>query len=366
MALALLAGAGCRRDGREPFLTYYNPDHAVTLRYPASWKTEQAQQEGAWYRYFLAPPTGADRRAAVSVTLIAASVEGTTLDAYAQTYLAGNTITTARDETRPGAAGRYWLFASPDGARKFSLLLLEESPRSRAELVRALSAARASRPSPAPAPSPVESPAASPAASPSAAPAGGEAGPRWVYGLYSQGDRAEFESHGPVLEEMAQSLALERPAHYGEHAQERFHFSLRTPASWKSSRNFAAGGTYLVQYTSPAFAVERGQTIHASLTLTVEPAPEDGSVEAYYEAALERLGDAFSVLSHQPWKDGYVDVTHSETTVAVSRSKRFFRTAEGRGYSLVCEGRDDIYPRFSRWCDIIAVTLQIGSEVGRP
>jgi hypothetical protein len=61
-----------------------------------------------------------------------------------------------------------------------------------------------------------------------------------------------------------------------------------------------------------------------------------------------------------------VDVLHSETPVAVTRGKRYFFVADGRGYTLACEGRDDIYPRVSRWCDMIAATLVVGAEVTRP
>ena len=44
LGLGLLALAGCRRAGSHPLITYYNPDHALTLQYPADWKTEQARQ----------------------------------------------------------------------------------------------------------------------------------------------------------------------------------------------------------------------------------------------------------------------------------------------------------------------------------
>src|SRR5204863_5671011 len=102
---ALAVAGGCRGRGEEPLLTYFNPEHALSLRYPSSWKTEQAQQDGVWYRYFLAPPAGPERKPAVSVTLIAGPL-GVPLDQYAQTWLAGNTLTTSRDEVRQGARGK--------------------------------------------------------------------------------------------------------------------------------------------------------------------------------------------------------------------------------------------------------------------
>src|SRR6185436_4602097 len=125
LVMAATAAPGCSRRREDPFLTYFNPEHALTLHYPSSWKTEQAQQDGVSYRYFLAPPTGPQRKPAVSVTLVAGPL-GVALDQYAQSYLAGNTVQSSRGETRPGARGKYQLFASPDGKTRFALLLIEE------------------------------------------------------------------------------------------------------------------------------------------------------------------------------------------------------------------------------------------------
>ena len=56
----LLAGAAgaCRRSSQDLLITYFNGDYGLSVRYPASWRTDQAEQEGMWYRYFLGPPTG--------------------------------------------------------------------------------------------------------------------------------------------------------------------------------------------------------------------------------------------------------------------------------------------------------------------
>jgi hypothetical protein len=357
--------AGCFGRAQEPLLTYFNPEHALTLHYPASWKTEQAQQDGVWYRYFLAPPAGPERKPAVSVTLVAGPL-GVGVDQYAQTYLAGNTVQSSRDESRPGARGKYYLFASADGKTRFALLLLEEDAPSRT----GLPPTAAPRPSPSasaippgkasvtvrPSPTPIATPVPSPEAAPVA----------YVYGLYAQGETAAFDSQLPLVEEMARSLTLERPAQYSEERNERFGFALRVPPSWRQARSFSSGSTFLQQYTSPAFGADKRQTVHASLTLTVEPAGGEGTVDAYCKAAMAKAGDTVSVLSHTRWRGGYVDVQHSETPVAVTRARRYFRVADGRGYSLACDARDDIYPRVSHWCDMIAATLRIGPEVTAP
>jgi hypothetical protein len=315
---ALLAGAAgaCRGSAQDPLITYFNGDFSLSVRYPASWRTDQAEQDGMWYRYFLGPPTGTQRKPAVSVTLFAGPLQ-IPLDEYAQKYLAGNPPSSSRDETRGSARGKAYRFASGGDATRHSLLLFQEGER--------------------------------------------------VYGLYSQADAPLFERYLPTIDEMERSFALEKPETYPEVRNDKFRFSIRVPPSWRASRTFSGGGTYLTQFTSPALGADRSrQTVHASLTLTVEPIPSTGTVEDFYNEAVRKLGEPFKVLSHTPWNGGYADVLWVETPMAVSRNKRFYRVAESRGYVVAFEARDDAYPRVIKWCDMIAATLKIGPEIDRP
>jgi len=269
-----------------------------------------------FYRYFLGPPAGPQNKPAVSVTLLA-SRSPVSVEDHAQTYLAGNTLASSREEKRAGALGRSYLFASPDGGTRYSLLLLREEDR--------------------------------------------------LYGLYAQGSSPLFERHFPVLEEMARSFTLERPSAYPVRREDDFGFSLRIPPPWRETRRFSGGGTLLLQYSSPPLAADRNrQTVHASLTVTVEPLPEGSTVESYYEATRKKLGENFEVLKHEPWPGGYVDVMRTETPLAVSNLKRFYRVEGRRGYSLAFESRDDVFPRVSKWYDLIASSLKTGAELEKP
>jgi len=163
---------------------------------------------------------------------------------------------------------------------------------------------------------------------------------------------------------MMRSFSLERWASYTEERNDTFRYSLRVPPSWKSTRTFSGGGTFLKQFTSPAFGMDSGgQTVHASLTITVEDVPAGSSVDAFHQATRAKLGENFQLLGHTPWKDGFVDLLRTETPMAESRGKRFYRVVEGRGYTLAFEARADVYPRVSRWCDMIAATLKAGPEM---
>ena len=159
---------------------------------------------------------------------------------------------------------------------------------------------------------------------------------------------------------MAESLTLERPKLYPVTQDDSFGFAIGVPTSWRETRRFASKQTLLLQFTSPAFAMDRGrQGVHASLSLTVEPAPRKDDVEAYYDATLRKLGEAFKVVAHDPWRTGggYVDVMAVESAVSESRIKRFFAVRGERAFSLVFESREDVFPRVHRWADFIAATF---------
>lgn len=305
--------AACHGARREPLITSFDSEHGLSVRYPASWTSEEAEQDGVRYRYFLGPRTGPERKPALSMILVAHPLDGS-LETYAQTYLAGNTVTSTKEEERPGIKGKSYTFTSADGSHRHFLLLFPEGSR--------------------------------------------------VYALHIEGEAREFAQAEATLDEMAGSLSLERPAHYREVSDDSFRFALRMPPSWPETRRFAGPKTLLLQYTSPALASDRGgQTVHASLTLTVETVAGDGGLDAYYSEMRRKLGDSFVILDHKPWKDGYRDVMRAETPVSTSRVKRFFRAADGRGYSLAFEAREDVYARVSRWCDLIADTFKVGAEL---
>ncbi len=300
----MLAAASACGGPREPLVTYFNGQYAVSLQHPSSWRSEQSQQEGIWYRYFLGP-TGSGGKPLASATLLAGALNGS-LEAYAQTYLAGNTPGTSRDETRGSARGRSYDYTSGDGEIHYLLLLLED---------------------------------------------GGT-----VIGLYSQAPKASFPAHRATLEAMAKSLTLERAQAYPEVRDDAFGYSIRMPPSWTQTRRMSGGGSALVQFTSPALLVDKGgQTVHASLTVSVEPA--SGGAQAYYDATRLKLGDAFKILSHGPWKTGFVDEMRTETPISASHVKRFYDAAGARGYSLTFETREDAFSRAGAWCDLIASTF---------
>jgi hypothetical protein len=312
--LAGLAPGGCRGRGEETFVTYFNGDHGISVRHPAAWRTDQAEQDGIWYRYFLAPPAGPQNRAPVSVTLLAGPMT-VPVETYAQSYLAGHASASSLDEERQGVRGKSWVFASTDGKTRYRLLLLARDGR--------------------------------------------------VVGLFAQGDAVAVERSQATLDEMWASLTIERPELYPSRSWRDFEATIGVPASWRQTREFSGGGTRLVQYASPPLAVDRDrQTVHASLSVTLEPVPGGGGLAEYYEATRRKLGENFPVTSHQAFRGGYVDVMRTETPVAVAYIKRYYFAQGGKGCSLSFEAREDVFPRAARWADYIASTVKLAPAGG--
>jgi hypothetical protein len=171
----------------------------------------------------------------------------------------------------------------------------------------------------------------------------------------------DTEAQGRRARQIAQireSLTHEDPQRYPQHREQRFGVMLRLPPSWQETQGFIRGDTLLRVFVSPPVAMDGRDTVRAALTLTVEPSG-DGGLAGYYQRKRDSLGDAFVVVKHEAWRDGYVDTIVTETAVMTSRIKRFYRVANGRGYCLAFEAREDVFARAAGWFDLIAGTLEI-------
>jgi hypothetical protein len=299
LALALVL-ASCSR--REELVTWFDAPHGVSLRYPGTWRTTPADAatSGAIYRVFR-PREG---RLHLTASLLSAPLPDGAMDAYASAFLAGKDVAYRRPARGGGIEAAY-----SDASGRYRLVLV---------------------------------------------PVGKE-----VAGLLIQADEEAWKATGRTIEDVAASFQLEQPSAYGDRHEERFGYALRLPPSWHETQGFAKGDTLLRVFLSPAVGVDdHRQLLYASLTLTVEPLAGAG-FEGYYKRKRDALGEAFPVVRHEPWKDGYADTIVTETAVVTSRIKRFYRASPTRGYCLAFEASDDVYRRVAPWFDLIAGTLEV-------
>lgn len=295
--------AGCAR--RDPIVTYFDAPHGVSLRYPASWRLQAADPAatGGAYRHFRAPGSGA-----LSATTLARPVRGTLYDTLAG-FTAGKKALLPNEVRRGSLVGVSCLYS--DGAGRYGVVLIPWDGQYQMLLL--------------------------------------------------QGDEASWTRHAPAIAEMMASFQVERAADYPEHREPRFGFALRVPPSWRETQGFARADTLLRVYASPVLAVDGRDGVQASLTVTVEPLGS-ASLDDYYQRKRKDLGDAFAVVKHEAWRDGYVDTIVTETAVMTSRIRRFYRVSDRRGYCLAFEAREDVFARASGWFDLIANTLALPSK----
>jgi hypothetical protein len=303
LSFALTLCPACSR--REPFLTYFDGAHAVSLRYPASWRTTPADPatSGAAFRYF----RPRESKPGITASLLSASLGGGTLDTYARALSSGKTVSALSEIKRGSGAGLVATYADAEG--RYGLVLLAQGQE--------------------------------------------------VRGLLVQGDETSWKSHGRAVDEMMASFQSERAADYVEHREARFGLAFRLPSSWRETQGFAKGDMMLRVFASPAVGVgDNRQLLHASLTVTVEPIGT-GGFAGYYDRKRAALGEAFPVVRHEPWKAGYADTIVTETAVMTSRIKRFYGASSARGYCLAFEASEDVYRRVAPWFDFIADTLEV-------
>ncbi|MCM2255498.1 MAG: hypothetical protein NDJ94_07480 [Vicinamibacteria bacterium] len=322
LALALagttLALPACRGGSGAAFVLSYDDAVSLSIPYPAGWTTEQATQDGQWYRYFLPPAApGAARGTGLSVTLFVGPLAGRTLGNYASTYLEGGTPESERETTRAGLAGREYRYGDADGRTAHALLLLEAGDR--------------------------------------------------LYGLHARGPRADLDAFDPTLERMRAGLRVERAEDWPLRREAGHGFALRVPESWPEARRFAGNDRLLIVHSSPLMAMDAGgQPVHASFSVTVEKLSAGvADADAFYNDVRMKLGDSYAVVSHAPWQDGFVDVMKSETTLSGVRVKRYYRVRDGRGYVLSYEAREDVFHRYARWFDRIAGSFELGPAAAR-
>ncbi len=303
----LVAAIGCRRSGEDVLVTYFS-EKGFSLRHPASWRIGEAKQNGTVYQY-LVPPTAAAKQPPLAVTLLAGAAS-VPVDEYAHPYLAQNNLVSSQPEEREGTSGRSWVFTTADGKQQGRLLLLSLQGR--------------------------------------------------IVGLHALGESPVSGGLTTALDEIWSSFTIERPERYPVHTWPAFGASLGVPRTWKQTQQFSGRGTMLVQFASPPLAVEKRQTIHAALSLTLGPAPQ-GGLDDYYETTRRKLGENYLVASHEPLNGGIVDLMRTETPLAVSYIRRYYFVEGGTACSLSFEAREDVFTNAARWADAIAPTLRLGS-----
>ncbi|MBK5255457.1 MAG: hypothetical protein JJE39_05440 [Vicinamibacteria bacterium] len=305
----VVALAGCRAP--DPLLSFLDNESSLSFTHPPRWSVGFAEQNGLRYRYLTAPKVENDAEA-LSVTLNA-PVKADSADLAAQPYLTG-----ATDVVRaPGAPGaNEWSFRDSSGMS--SRLRIKSA-------------------------------------------AGG-----LFFGAWARGSEAAMKHYSGRLDVVFASLSVETPADWPE---ELFGgMAVRVPPGWSQGSRLKNATNAMMQFKSLPLAVEKGaDTIHGFITLSKEPVPAPGNLDALRRMLKDRGSDTVVVLEHRPWKpsggageaDGDADYLRSGTTLTATRSRRWITVKNHVGLIFACEARADAFDRLEPWCERMAGTVRL-------
>lgn len=308
LAAAAIAFWGCRAP--DPQLSFLDEESGLSFAHPPRWTVGFAEQNGLRYRYLTAPKVGDDKEA-LSVTLIA-PVSAASADSVAAAYLSGafGVVVT------PGRNGAItWTFKDEAGISS----KLRVSP----------------------------------------------AGEGRFMGAWARGSAEAMKRYEGRIDALMTSLRVESPAEWPE---ERFAgMAVRAAPSWTRGSRLSNATNASMQFRSPALLVDKGtDTIHGFVTLTKEPVPPPGDLEAFFKAVKGRASDTVIRLDHAPWPptaglnrpQGYADYLRSGTPVSSTRIRRFITVKNGVGLTFTCEARADAFDRVDPWCRLMAATVR--------
>jgi len=308
LAVAALTVWAC--GAPDPLLSFLDEESGLSFTHPPRWAVGFAEQAGMRYRYLTAPKVDDDKEA-LSITLIAPA-PAASADAVAAAYLSGafGVVMTT------GAGGAVnWSFKDQAGV----------SSRLRV------------------------------------APTGDG---RFI-GAWARGSDAAMKRYAGRIDVLMTSLRVEDPSRWPE---ERFAgMAVRAASSWTRGSRLSNATNASMQFKSPTLFVDKGtDTIHGFVTLTKEPVPAPGDLEAFYRMVKSRASDTVVRLDHAEWAatpglnrpEGYADYLRSGTPLSSTRVRRFITAKNGVGLTFTCEARADAFERLDSWCRRMAPTVR--------
>ena len=308
LAVATLAVWACRAP--DPLLSFLDEESGLSFNYPPRWTVGFAEQDGLRYRYITAPKVGDDPEA-LSITLIAPT-PAASADAVAAAYLSGAFGVVMTPEAQGAIT---WNFKDQAGVSS----RLRVAPAAAGLFI------------------------------------GG-----WARG--SDGAMKRYEGR---IDSLLASLRVENAAQWPE---ERFAgLAVRAAPSWTRGSRLSNATNASLQFKSAPLFVDKGtDTIHGFVTLTKEPVPPPGDLEAFYKMVKGRASDTVARLDHADWPTtpgldrpaGYADYLRSGTPLTSTRIRRWITVRRGVGLTFPCEARADAFERLDPWCRKMAPTVR--------
>lgn len=318
VSLCLLVSAACELRRTPALITVYNPALKISFPLPQGWSADEAAlQAGFHMQTFTGRSVDVPERAGIRVQVLAGPMPSGTLDGVAERFQAQLSIESEKPYELEGRQGKFWSFISDDGEESSQLMLADLDDT--------------------------------------------------LYGLYVHGEARTLEAYGVAVQRMFDEFTVERPEYFEAYEAPGGAIVIRHPRSWERTQTAVEGGQSLfVGFRSAPLAVEaEGATVHVTLEVTVNKAEPGTTVESFYAARTELLGDTYRLVRHDVLEDvGAVSTLYSvETQLASYLERTVYFVQDGNTYIYKFNARNQVYYAIEPWIDdIVTSFFGVGTE----
>ncbi len=306
--LLAIAFAGCDIRSKPASITVYSPTLHVSFPLPQGWTADEAvEQAGFHMQTFTGPSVDVPERAGIRLQIMAGPMPDGPLEEVATRFRRELETEVEREYIFAGHPGKTWRFVSADREEKSRLALVDVEGR--------------------------------------------------LYGLFARGEAPTMDSYGEALDRAFRDYSLEEVKYFDVYQAPGGDVVIRHPKSWERTQTVSSPGESLfVGFRSPPLAVEEdGTTVHATLEVTVNQAEPGLTVEKFYAARTETLGDYYRLLEHEelPGRAAISTLYHVETQLADYLERTIFAVRDGKTFLYKFNGRNQVYRAIEPWVDEI-------------
>lgn len=306
LGLALLT-LGCEIRSTPALITVYSGPIGVSFPLPQGWSADAAlEQAGFQMQTFTGRSVDVADRSGIRVQVMSGPMPDADIERVAERYQRELEVTSESDYALAGFPGKVWTYVSEDGDETAELMLTDVDGT--------------------------------------------------LYGLYLRGETPTVEAYRPALDQMFNDFEVERGRYFDVYEAPGGDVAIHHPKSWQRTQTVANPGESLfVGFRSPALAVERdGTTVHATLEVTVNRVGPEVTVESFYAARTETLGDTYRLLDHQVLDNGAISTLyHVETQLADYLERTVYAVRDGKSFLFKFNARNRIYHAIEPWIDEI-------------
>jgi hypothetical protein len=306
LLVALAMSFACELRSKPALITVYSPTLQVSLPLPQGWTAdEMVEQAGFHMQTFTGRSVDVPERAGIRLQIMAGPMPDGPLADVAARYRRELQVEGEEDYVFAGHHGKSFRFVSEDGEERSRLALVDVEGT--------------------------------------------------LYGLFARGEAKTMDAYREALDRTWAGYSLEKWKFFDVFEAPGGDVVIRHPRSWERTQTVNNPGESLfVGFRSPPLAVENdGTTVHATLEVTVNRAPPELTIEQFYAARTETLGDYYRLLEHESMEglSAVSTLYRVETQLAEYLERTVYAVRDGKSFIYKFNSRNQVYRAIEPWID---------------